>query len=334
MIDAMYKAHYIIAFLFFGLACNQSKQGPVAPPSPLIQKVLNHSDTTKTNAATEEAIQALAARFKKPLPDKLLELWRNSDGVTFKKFYGKLLGPAEIVKILDLKHLNLQEAGLLPLLYDNQSNYVMLCMSEPLAPRVMYTPHDDGPRLLYRDVEAFIKNLLIALDGAEDADSHYRELQGDYERTKPRTAADLATGKVLLAGPEDDTKWQLGMVLLDDSDLAPWQKLLESGQRDEARRQLAAMKSPAVANLLKQDQAVFEQFVTEFEKAARAAGLTVGERQGDVLNIGGHWIKLDALFSARKEPRALERMLNWCRDLLEEKDPRERPDYIFRKIKE
>ncbi len=50
--------------------------------------------------------------------------------------------------------------GFVPVLDDHQSNYLAVIVHAPLAYRVVYLPHDDGSRLLYRDLHGFAKALL------------------------------------------------------------------------------------------------------------------------------------------------------------------------------
>ncbi len=300
----------------------------------VLQKIVQHPASKSAPPATEEAIARVAAHYKTKLPEPLLELWRNSDGVEFtNRFYGKLLGPTEVLELLENPvWFDFAKVQMLPIFDSLESDYHVLCMDELLAYRIMFTPHDDGPNLAYRDLTSFLEDLFVGLSAAEMNSLHFRFNRGDYSADKLRTPADQADALALLAQPKGDHNWNYAIQLLDDSDPEPWKKLLETDHfvRRYARGRLGKMTSPRMKELYQQDLRDFAAFCDQFEKAAKAAGLPVGERDDKTLDIGGHWINLDGLFHLRNEPRAMERMMNLCRDFIDDRDPRERPDYIFK----
>jgi hypothetical protein len=332
MIDGMCRLLPIVVLVFTGCAGSPPEKPPM---SSVLQKIVQHPASKPARPATEEAIAKVAAHYKRKLPEPLLELWQNADGIEFtNRFYGKLLGPTEVLELLENPvWFDFAKFQMLPIFDSLESDYHVLSMDELLAYRIMFTPHDDGPNLAYRDLNSFLVDLYAGLSSAEMNSIHFRQCEGDYSDDKPRTTADQADALALLAQPEGDYNWNYAIQLLDDSDLKPWKKLLETNHfiRRYARGRLSEMASPRMKELYQQDQREFAAFCDQLEKAAKAAGLPVGERDRKCLDVGGHWIDLDGLFHLRNEPRAIERMLNLCRDFIDDRDPRERPDYIFKK---
>src|SRR5688572_3335303 len=143
--------------------------------SDVIDELLSRDDVTRNGPASRADIDAAARQFDAPLPELLVELWRASDGVMIDSLDARILGPAEVVELLatDGWGLELVERGLLPVLDDNQSNYLVVAMRDPLAFRVLHLPHDDGARLLYRDFESYLRALTGAADAAvaDDGDT-------------------------------------------------------------------------------------------------------------------------------------------------------------------
>jgi hypothetical protein len=335
MIEGMSRLLPIVVLVFTGCAGSPPEKLPM---NSVLQKIVKHPASKPAPPATEEAIAKVAAHYKRKLPEPLLELWRNSDGVEFtNRFYGQLLGPTEVLNLLENPvWVDFAKFQMLPIFDCLESEYHVICMDELLAYRIIFTPHAGGPKLAYRDLTSFLVDLYAGLSSAEENSIHFRQCACDYSADKPRTAADQADALALLAQPQGDYNWNHAIQLLDDSDPEPWKKLLETDHftRRYARGRLSEMASPRMKVLYQQDQREFAAFVDQFEKAAKAAGLPVGERDDKTLDVGGCWIELDGLFHLRNEPRAMERMLNLCRDFIAERDARERPDYIFKKIKE
>jgi hypothetical protein len=323
----------IVVLVFTGCAGSPPEKPPMSLP---LQSILKHADAKSASPASEEAIAKVAAHYKKPLPEELLQLWRNTNGVKFNKFEGNLLGPYEVLKYIENPvWFDFASAELLPLYYNDQSDFYVICMGEPLAYRIMFTPHDDGPELKYRNIDSFFEDLLVGLDSNEFSALFFHPRNGDYDRSKKRTAQDQTDALALLTQPEGDHNWNYAIQLLDESDPAPWKKLLETDHfiRRDARAHLSALasKSPRMKELYEQDQLAFAEFFDRFEKAMKEAGLPVGERSGSCLKIGSSWKELEAFFHLRHEPRAMERMVELCQDRQAGRDARLRPDYILKK---
>ena len=87
--------------------------------------------------------------------------------------------------------------GFLPVFDDHQSNYVAVLVGGPLAFRVAYLPHDEGSRLLYRDIDSFLQALIEALNGDPLACRYFHDTQGDYPPDAPRNQTDQCA-----AGPD------------------------------------------------------------------------------------------------------------------------------------
>jgi hypothetical protein len=180
----------------------------------VIDELLARDDIGTNGPAARSEIDAVSRYFDAPLPELLVKLWRASDGVTLEQLDAHLLGPSEVRQLLADGAWNeeLVERGFLPVLDDHQSNYLVVIVRDPLAFRVAHVPHDDGSRLLYRDFESCIADLLRAMDGEDSADLYLHDAQGDYTPDAPRPGGRSGrgartdahggrTGRVELRGP-------------------------------------------------------------------------------------------------------------------------------------
>jgi len=59
------------------------------------------------------------------------------------------------------------------------------------------------------------------------------------------------------------------------------------------------------------------------------AGLEVGQRSGTVLQVGGKWMELETFFYRRHIRDAMPRIINWFRDLIDERNPHDRPGHFM-----
>jgi hypothetical protein len=298
----------------------------------VIDQLLARDDVDPAGPARRGDMDAVSRAFDAPMPELLVELWRTSDGVTLASLDAHLLGPAEVRQLLaDGKwDGDLVERALVPVLDDHQSNYLAVAVRGPLAFRVVHLPHDDGSRLLYRDFESCLADLLRATDGDDTADTYLHDAQGDYAADAPRPEEDQQAARELMRTRGEREEWNYAAQLLDASNLDEWARLLETDHfvRRDVRARMRKMRSPAIRELLRRDQAAFEEFAALAAGAARRAGLDVGERRGDVLQVGGHWMNLDAFFHRRNVPRALPRMVAWFEDVIAGRDPRNRADHF------
>jgi hypothetical protein len=119
--------------------------------------------------------------------------------------------------------------------------------------------------------------------------------------------------------------------LLDASNLPEWAKLLETDHfvRRDVRARMQKMSSPAIRELLRKDEAAFEAFATLAADVARRAGLEVGRRQDDALQVGGKWMSLEGFFHRRNIPNAVPRMIAWFEDLIAGRNPHHRAGHFM-----
>ena len=226
----------------------------------------------------------------------------------------------------DAWNYQLRERGFVPLLDDHQSNYVAVIVLPPLAFRVAHLPHDDGSRLLYRDVDTWLSGLLEAMDASDTtADLYFHGALGDYRPDAPRPIEDQEAARTLLSTKGEREEWNYAAQLLDSANLDEWARLLETDHfvRRDVRARMQKMSSPAIRELLRRDQETFEAFATMAADAAQKAGLTVGRPDGDSLRVGGKWMNLDAFFHRRNIPNATSRMVAWFEDVIAGRDPRQ-----------
>jgi len=266
-------------------------------------------------------------------PRRSSKLWGATDGVALESLDAHILGPTEVILLIDdgAWPERLVGQGFLPVLDDHRSNYIAVILRGPLASRVAHLPHDDGGRLLYHDVDSFIRALLVALDQGESADLFFHDTQGDYPADAPRNVADQSAARALMATDGARDEWHYAAQLLDASNLADWATLLETDhfvRRDVVAR-MEKMTDPAIQELLRRDRVAFEDFATRAAEAARAAGLEVGRRERDALQVGGKWMNLEAFFYRRRIPDAVPRMLAWFEDLIAGRNPYDRPGHFM-----
>jgi len=296
----------------------------------VIDELLGRSDVARSNPASQEAIRAVARRCDAPLPEALVKLWLVSDGVEMDSLDASVLGPTQVLAWLDTIP-SFAERGLVPVLDDHQSNCLAVCVQGPLAFRVLHLPHDDGARVLYRDVESCVRSLVEATGLCTSADLFLSETEGDYAPEGPRTAADQTAAKALLTGADEGDAWNHATTLLDATQLDEWARLLETDHfvRRDVRARMQRMSSPDIRELLRKDDQAFEAFVSHFIASVRGAGRQVGTRDGTSLRVGNKWYELETFFHRRNVPDATERTLAWINDQLAGRDPRARSDNLM-----
>lgn len=294
----------------------------------VIDELLGRDDVTTSDPASRADINAAARQFDAPLPESLIKLWRASDGLTIDPLDAHVPGPAEVLQLLadDAWDQQLVQRGLVPVLDDHQSNYLAVCVRDPLAFRVLHMPHDDGARVLYRDFESCIGALTGAADAGEAADLFLFETEGDYPPDEPRPGEDQEAARALLAGKNTRGEWNHAARLLDESNLDEWTRLLETDHfvRRDVRARMQKMRSTAIRELLRKDEQAFDQFAATFMDQARSAGLPLGDRNGQCVRVGEAWYELEAFFHRRNIPDAGPRMLAWIKDQLAGRNPYDR----------
>jgi hypothetical protein len=298
-----------------------------------VDGLLSRGDVANGEPAPRASIDDLARRFEAVLPVSLIALWGATDGLSLESLDAHILGPTEVIRMIDKESWppGLVDQGFLPLLDDHQSNYVTVCVREPLAFRVVHLPHDDESRLLYRDVDSFIHALIEALDRCEPACLFFHDADGDYLPDAPRNQVDQRAAQSLMATDGKRDEWNYAAQLLDASNLAEWATLLETDhfvRRDVVAR-MEKMREPAIRDLLRRDRVAFKEFAIRVAEAAREAGLEVGRLERGALQIGGSWMNLECFFHRRNIPDAIPRMLAWFEDLIAGRNPHDRPGHFM-----
>ena len=301
--------------------------------SDAVDRLLARNDVAVAAHAPRAYVDDLAERFGGVLPSSLLELWGATDGVALESLDAHILGPTEVILLIDEQEWpgELVDEGFLPVLDAHQSNYLAVNVREPLAYRVAHLYHFAEGRLLYRDVDSFLRALLESLDQDESADLFFYDTQGDYPADSPRTRADQSAARALMATDGASYEWNFAAQLLDASNLTEWATLLETDhfvRRDVVAR-MEKMTDPAIRELLRRDRGAFEDFAARTAEAAREAGLDVGRRERDALQVGGKWMNLESFFHRRRIPDAVPRMLAWFEDLIAGRNPHDRPDHFM-----
>jgi hypothetical protein len=291
-------------------------------------RLLARADIGIRAPASWSEIDALAEHYGAALPAFLVQLWLKSDGIDLPTLHADIPGPTEIRQIEGPGAEWLVERGFVPIFDDHESNYLAVLVRSPLAFRVSYLPHDDGSRLIYRDLDGFAQAVFDALDRGK---AGFYKLDGDYPPDSPRPTSDQVAAQKLLATSGDNEEWNYAIQLLDASNLAEWENVLETNHfvRRDALARMRQMKHPAIRDLLRRDQSTFEEFAAAVANAARNAGLRIGKCSGDALQIDGHWIGLETFFYRRNIANALPRLIDWVKDLCASRNPHDRPGHFF-----
>ncbi|MGH7171980.1 MAG: hypothetical protein ACRELG_17030 [Gemmataceae bacterium] len=298
-----------------------------------LDELLGRDEVIKVERSSPPVIDALSKHFTTTFPESLFRLWDAGDNIALETIDAHIPGATEILQLIDEGAWSdpFVEGGFIPVLDDHQSNYLVVIIYAPLAPRIAYLPHDDGGRLLYRDLDGFAKALLKALDAGESADLFFHETQGDYPPDAPRSRTDQDAARALLATDGTREEWNYATQLLDASNLAEWAKLLETDHfvRRDVIARMQQMHAPAIRELLRRDRLSFDAFARATAEAARRAGLKVGERRQAVLQIGGKWMNLESFFHRRNIPNAMPRMIAWFEDLIAGRNPHDRAGHFM-----
>lgn len=311
----------------------------------LIDELLRKAGNASSRPSAVADIEAVAAALGEPIPSGLLELWRRADGVRLECLDANLLGASAVRELLTgdsfLKDEFLAD-GFIPILDDNQSNFLVLAARSPLAHRVLHIPHDSDKRVVYRTLDTCLADLMRTLDMENSADLYLHDAPGDYEPDVPRPEADQLAAKALLLTNNARHEWNLAVQLLDASNVSEWTRLLETDHfvRRDVRARMAKMSSPAIAELLREDDDAFEQFAVAVEEAVQQAGLASRRRNRTVLEIDSQdsaaslkrdrkLMNLDAFFYRRNIPDALPRLVAWFQDALVGQNPHKRQDHFF-----
>jgi hypothetical protein len=298
----------------------------------IIGELLACSAASVREPAGRDDIHAVCESMGAQLPSVLVRLWSASDGIDFEPLHCHIPGTAEILQMIDEKTwCDLAEAGWLPILDDHESNYLAICVRSPLAHRVVHLPHDDGPRLIYRDAASSFQQLLEHAERGETPDTYLFESPGDYPPDGSRTDDDRSVGKALLASEHRHTEWNFAAQLLDAADVPAWEHLLETDHfvRRDVRARLKQINNPVIQQLLARDQQAFDDFVALAAREAGRAGFKVGQRGNDSLQIGDKWMNMEAFFHRRRISNAIPRMMDWFRDLLDGHNPHDREGHFM-----
>jgi len=293
-----------------------------------VDQFLKHADVVRGDPPSASTIEALAARYGTAFPEPLLRIW-NAGDLWLETLDAHVPGAGEVLQLVEKGGWpgELLARGLVPLLNDHQSNYLAVMVQAPLPHRVVHVPHDNGTRMLYRDLNGFARGMLEALGAGKSADLFLHETKGDYPPHEPRPQADQDAARLLLGSDGSREEWNYATQLLDEGNLAEWEQLLETEHfvRRDVLARMRQLQSPAIRELLARDRHAFGEFALDVAEAARDIGMKVGERREGVLRVEGSWMNLDAFYHRRRIPDALPRMMAWFQDLLARRDPRERP---------
>jgi SMI1 / KNR4 family (SUKH-1) len=277
----------------------------------VVQEFLSHSELGFTEPASNTDIDEVEKCFGITVPNSLRQLWQAS-GKTVVDYFFVMMHPQEI---LDEKRL--AEFGHLPIVSDNNSNYLLLQTHSPLAPRIIHFEHDGDTKIIYKSFDSFLKNLTKMLDAEDfsfdefDLHQFVEVLENDYPTVGKRSKKDQEDSLELLKTDGKNFEWNFAIQLLNEEDIEPWQFLLETNHfvRRDAVERLSKSESPAMKELFKKDQETFNAYFQSVIDAARAAGLQVGKRQGTMLIIENQGHELEFNYWLRNTKDVVSELL-------------------------
>ncbi len=290
----------------------------------------NPSVKTRTPCGSGE-IDNLAGQFSATIPERLVEFWQTSNGAVLTGHNASILGTSEVTELLSVAGFGewLLQAGFLPLLYDQESNYLCIALRAPLSPRVIYVLHDDSPKLLYRDADAFFAGCADLLASNSSAGLYFHDSNGDYGPDTARTADDLATANSLMQS-KDDWFIPVAIQLLDSTCADEWNELLNGDRfaRQDALTRLKSMSSMAAKRILDRDAKEFDAFANDVCNALTVAAMPF-ERRDTVVKIDRSGMDLNAFFGRRHIDNAIPRLVNWFKDVRDGNTPLDRPGHYM-----
>ena len=273
-------------------------------------------------------VARLCGIMANPIPPSLAATWVATDGATFDRVRAELIGPSHLLDWHGRWAETLAELlgrGWVPVVYDGESNYLAVVARGPFAGWVAHVPHDDGPRLMYRDLNSCFDDVCRVVRGRAEAKllvAYLYDSPGDYPPVGPRTAADRAAARSAIALPDDGHSWNFAAQLLDTGDLAEWRVLLETDhfvRRDVlVRMRQLAPASTALGDLLQADAIAFGRFAEQMATTLRAAGVPDPDR-----------FQADRFYYRRHVPQSWRRLATWMGDVRAGRNPRGRPGHFF-----
>lgn len=288
--------------------------------------------TVKTQSPCESSeFDKLSRLFPVAIPKRLIEFWLLSNGAVLTGHGASILGTGEVAELLGLDGFGewLLHAGFLPLVYDQESNYLCVAVRAPLSPRVVYILHDDSPKILYRDADALFRGCVDLLASEDFAGLYFHEANGDYGPDAARTPDDLATAKALTRS-NDDWAIPIAIQLLDPTCTAEWHELLNGDRfaRQDALARLKSMSSTAAKNILDRDAEDSDAFANDVCHALTLASMSF-ERRDTAVRIDGKWLDLNAFFGRRHIDNAIPRLVQWFKDVQEGNSPTDNPGHYM-----
>lgn len=205
--------------------------------------------------------------------------------------------------------------GLWPLLENDDSNPICVCCKAPLVGYVVQMNHEEGPKLLARSLDGFLRAAVEQV--AEGEYLELEELATDFDgatREKKDLAASKALFKLLqkknaLSEEEQIDVARFACDLLPDSDVAGIKALLKIDNeyvREHVTARLSRLKKPAARKAVQKSAETFDSFVIQCAKILAQAGInaTAVEMYGKQtirLDPGPIWLNMEFFYSKRKQ---------------------------------
>ncbi|MEM7011360.1 MAG: SMI1/KNR4 family protein [Verrucomicrobiota bacterium] len=303
----------------------------------IFRTFLDLDEVEDGGSADHDILKQLEARFGVELHEDLLDWWLSSDGGKLPGSHADMVGSVEVLEGLESSRIAKswqkfqREQGAVPIFYDRESNYLMFCLKPPLAPHVLWVPHDDGPRLMFRNLESCVTALTEPVRSGGNLSSFLHETHGDYPPSGPRPVEDQEAARQLLETDGENNEWNYAIQLLDATNLPEWERVLNTNhfiRRDARDRMDAMMDDPGIREVRERDQAAFQDFANAVRSHLSGQGMEVGELREGTLNVVGKWFLLESFFFRRDIPNAMDRLAKWIEDVLNRRKPRDRPGHF------
>lgn len=287
--------------------------------------------------ATMEELTALEAELGYPLPAQVRKLYQTTNGLvlnTKNRFHlPRIMTVGEIREFLR-KSSDRWDNRYLPLTENNTSNYFCVRCDELMAGYVIYAPHDDGPKVCFRDINMFLEatrqyysngffhppkpDWVFELEEGETIEDWLDRLDFDQmpcQFLQPeRLPQDIETARRLITSVKDQFDLRVvdhghavyfALWLLNDpGEIASMTRYLEI---QKIKKRLSALPEPSARPYLDRLIETLEAFTAHCVELIKQLDLTVNEINREygriAVSVGTkpNWLSMDAWYLMSRE---------------------------------
>lgn len=155
-----------------------------------LHQLIDHLGLRPNNGAVEHAIAALEKDLQYEIEPRFRAVLKATDGLNIDALDAEILSVEAIHEIWRTQQRGERWQQIIgpwkyevPVVDTHNSDYFTVTCRPPLAPRIIHAPHDDGSRLMFRDIDGLFRWLV---ESARSGVSSY-ESNGDFDDACVRT---------------------------------------------------------------------------------------------------------------------------------------------------